>query len=63
MRFILSSRSAMITSRLVCGALKSIFRSPSNNGLQFTGHLAQAAQRSSTPIVSAGGIYSPNTKN
>ena len=48
---------------LVCGAQKSKFKSPSNNGLQFGGHLAQAARRSSTPIVSAGGMYALITKN
>jgi hypothetical protein len=56
-------KSVMISSRSVRGARKSEFRSPSNNGLQFGGRLAQAAQRSSTPVMSVGGMYAPITKN
>jgi hypothetical protein len=64
MKFILSSRSAMISYHLVYGALKSVFKSPSSSGLQFAGHMVQAARRSaSTPVVSAGRVYTPITKN
>ncbi len=46
-----------IHDNLLCGAQKSKFRSPSSSGLQVGGNLAQAVQRSSTPVVSARGIY------
>jgi hypothetical protein len=62
-RLILSSRSTIISSHSECGDPKFTFKSPSSSGLQFVGHLAQVLQRSSTPVVSAGGMYAaPITK-
>jgi hypothetical protein len=63
MRFILLSRSTMISSCSVHRALKSIFRSPNSSSLQFAGHFAHAAQRSSTSVMSAVGMYASITKN
>jgi hypothetical protein len=53
----------MASSRLVRGDPKSIFKSPSSSGLHDKGQVAQAARRVSTPVVSAGGMYAPITKN
>jgi hypothetical protein len=52
----------MASSRLVRGDPKLMFRSPSSSGLHVEGQVAQAAQRSSTLVVSAGGMYALITK-
>jgi len=39
-----------------------MFRSPKNNSLQLVGRAAQATRRSSTPVVSVGGMYAPIRK-